>query len=138
MALAYKLTQIPLAPDPICVARASPRCELCAQTTTLAGRPRPAQECDEGFQRLGHVLVAKVPGRYFTAIHGAVILLGIANQPGVLLGVEVLVFRDLAILPGVFRGISPQLDELSNYLGFTGVPQTEARRERPYAWLSSP
>jgi hypothetical protein len=52
--------------------------------------PRPALEMRRQFiERLGHVPVAQVPARDPSAKHCPVVLLGVDNQPRVLLGEEV-------------------------------------------------
>ena len=49
--------------SPISVRRASPRCELCAQTTSFASLAVAPEVGDQRVERLGHVAVAQVPRR---------------------------------------------------------------------------
>ncbi len=62
----------------------------------------------------GHVLVTKVPRGDLGPVHLVVVLLGVADQPGVLLGVELLVFGHPAIPSEVHVRPTPQLHELGH------------------------
>ena len=76
------------------VARASPRCELCAQTMTFA---LPASRCAEFVERLDHVRVAQIPRLVVAVIHGAIIALGVRHESCVLLRREVFLLGDVAV-----------------------------------------
>ena len=79
--------------SPISVARASPRCELCAHTAMRGFTPlRCAEKLHQRIEGVGHVGVADVPRRVAAAKHRAVILLGVGRQPRVLLGEKEFVF----------------------------------------------
>jgi hypothetical protein len=70
-------------------------------------------------QRLHHVRIAQVPRLDAATEHGAVILLGVADQTRVLLREEELVLRHAAVAIRVLRGPAPQLDQLRNDIVLT-------------------
>ena len=71
------------------------------------GMPTFAAEVShQRLQRLDHVAVAQVPRRHFAEKHRAVILFGILDQAGILLGVKELVLRDASIAPCVLGAMA--------------------------------
>src|SRR5260370_38758868 len=56
----------------------------------------------ERMERLRHVPISQIPGVHSTLEHPAIILLGILDQPGVLLGRKELVLGDHAVPMDVF------------------------------------
>ncbi len=77
--------------------------------------------------RIDHVPVPQVPRRNPAFEHLAVILFGAANQPRVLLGVEVFVLRHAPIAVGVIRGPLSKLHELAHHFRLTRSPQVKPR-----------
>ena len=69
----------------------------------LRGGASPAKEANQGFEGVGHVPVAQVPGGDLSAIHRAIVMLGITDEPGILLGIKVIVLCDPAVLANVLR-----------------------------------
>ena len=99
----------------ISVARASPTCELCAQTTTRGGAAVAVEVREQVVERVGHVAVAQVPRAGAVAEHRAVVLLGVGDDGGVLLGEELLVLGGEAVAAQVVAGRAAQLDELLDH-----------------------
>ena len=101
------------------VARASPTCELCSQTTTLAG-PLSAEVVDQRVEGCRHVPVTEVPGGHLGAVHLVVVLLGITHQYRVLLGVELFVVGDPTVAPEISLSPSPEFQQLGDHFVLAG------------------
>ena len=99
----------------ISVARASPTCELCAHITTRPLRPVRSRWAISWVERVGDVPVAEVPGAGAVREHRAVVLLGVGDHGGVLLGEEVLVLGGDPVAQQVLAGATAQLDELLDH-----------------------
>ena len=80
----------------------------------------------ERVEGVDHVRVAKVPGRDAAAEHGAVVLLGVSDQAGVLFGGEELFDRSPPVAACIFGGTAAHVDELRDNLGFAGVAEAES------------
>src|SRR5918995_3998857 len=78
----------------------------------------PRQVPDKSFQCLRHVAIAEIPGVHPAAEHGPVVLLGVPDQPGILLGVEQLVLRHSAVALRQRSSISLNLEQLLHRLIF--------------------
>ena len=70
---------------------------------------------DQLVERVGHVTVAQVPGAGVVGEHRAVVLLGVGDHGGVLLGEEVLVLGGEPVAQQVLAGAAAQLDELLDH-----------------------
>src|SRR5260370_41008785 len=77
---------------------------------------RPIQMRGEGFNCLGHVPVTQVPRGDLFEEHGAVILLRVLYQAGVLLGIKSFFFRHDTIASSILRGMALEFDELADDL----------------------
>src|SRR5437016_4102948 len=84
-----------------------------------------AEVVGEGVEGVGHVLVAEVPRRDLCAEHCPVVLFGVPNYPGVLLGVEELILGHQSITAGVLKGVVLQVDELLDCLPLAGIARPE-------------
>jgi hypothetical protein len=73
--------------------------------------------------------VAQVPRRHFPEKHRAVILFGVLDQAGILLGVKEFILPGAIITPGVFGGATLQLDELPDHLVFAGFVEVGGGEE---------
>src|SRR5665213_2660069 len=74
------------------------------------GMPQLAVEvCDQSLERASHVRVTKVPRGDLRPVHLVVVLLRIADQTRVLLGVELLVLGHPTVTPQVQLRSTPQL-----------------------------
>ena|SRR5437867_4500201 len=74
---------------------------------------------DQLIEGIDHMGVAKVPGVRTTAIHGAIIMLGVFGDAGVLFGKKELIGSHPAIMAQEICGMLLQGDELLNDLLFT-------------------
>ena len=70
---------------------------------------------DQRVEGAGHVLVAEVPRGDLGPVHLVVVLLGVADQSGVLLGVELLVLGHPTVPSEVQLRSPPQLQELGHH-----------------------
>src|SRR5207248_4100263 len=88
----------------------------------LGRRARCALEVPcQGFERLSHVCVAEVPALDAAAEDRAVVPLGVGDEPGILLGIEVGVDGDPAIAARELDRLVPELDELLDSLPLAGL-----------------
>ena len=99
---------------------------MCAQTTTLRAPAASLEVLDQLLERLRHVAVAQVPRRDPAAEHRAVVLLGVHDQPRVLLGVEVLVLGDAAVAARVLAGARCSSMSWLDHLVFARLAEVEA------------
>src|SRR5256714_9334751 len=74
----------------------------------------------EGMQCLSHVAITQIPGRRSAPEHGTIVFLGIANQPGVELGREKLVFGNVPVPVHVLVRPALQFRELLNHFLLAG------------------
>ncbi len=83
----------------------------------------------QGRQRLGHVLVAKIPRGHPATEHRAVVHFRVADSLGVLPRVERFVLGKQPIPPGVFDCVLLHLDQLLDRLAFAGQTGAEGGGE---------
>ncbi len=91
----------------------------------LGGGAIALEEVDQCIERLGHVPVPEVPGGDLAPVHRPVVVLGIAHQPRILLGVEVVVLRDPAVAHGIFGRMAAEVDKLGDHLVLASLAQLE-------------
>src|SRR5258707_563111 len=94
----------------------------------LCASARPIEMRGEGFERLGHVPVTQVPRGDLFEEHGAVILLRVLYETGVLLGIESF-FRHETIAPRTLSGTVPEFDELADDLILARFRGSGSRQE---------
>ena len=71
---------------------------------------------DKRIERARHVPVTEIPRRDLRSVHLLVVLLGVAHEPGVLLGKEELVVGDPTVTTEIGVGPPSQLDQLGHDL----------------------
>ena len=97
----------------------------CAPDGNLGRRTFAAQKTRERLECVCHVTVTQVPGRTCAAVHCVVVLLGIKQQPCILLGVDEIIVCGSAILDDRFARLAVQFDKLRNQLVFATVAHVE-------------
>ena len=88
----------------------------------LGAPVRPIEPRHEGVQRLRHVAIAQVPRLVAAPEHRPIVLLGVPNEPRVLLGGEERLYRNAAVLSHVLGRPASQVEELRDDLVFAGRP----------------
>ena len=83
---------------------------------------RPIEPRHERVQRLRHVAIAQVPRFVAAPEHRPVVLLGVPNEPRVLLGGEERLCRNAAVLSRVLGRPAAQVEELLDDLVFARGP----------------
>src|SRR6266536_3602308 len=82
---------------------------------------------NERFERLSHVAVTQVPGRFGAAKHRSVIFFCIPYQPGILLGKKEIVRRNTSITTRIVGSASSQFHQLTYHFVLARLSKTKTR-----------
>ena len=91
----------------------------------LGGAAVSLEMSDQRVERVAHVHVAQIPRGHLVGEHRAVVLLGVCDQTGVLLGVELIILGGQAVSPQVPDRVAMQFQQLLDHTAAAGLADAE-------------